>query len=106
MEENNLVESSPIEDAQFEEQIHDIAENNYQQMYKNFLENGTLYLRDYSGVSKFKSIRRAIKRGHCSIFGDVYPKRPFNNRKRNKKGDITNKRRKIYKHMKDYGHLQ
>lgn len=106
MEENNLVESSPIEDAQFEEQIHNVAENNYQQMYKNFSENGTLYLVNYSGVSKFKSIRRAIKRGHCSMFGDIYPRRPFNNRKRNKKGDITNRKRKIYKHMKDYGQLQ
>jgi hypothetical protein len=106
MEENNLIEGTPIEDASFEEQIHDIAENNYQQMYNNFYENDTLYLRDYSGVSKFKSIRRAIKRGHCSIFGDIYPKRPFNNRKRNKKGDITNRRRKIYKHMKEYGQLQ
>lgn len=104
--EENLVEGKPIEEAQFEERIHDVAENNYQQMYRNFLENGTLYLRDYSGVRRFKSIRRAIKRGHCSIFGDVYPKRPFNNRKRNKKGDITNRRRKIYKHMKEYGGLQ
>lgn len=106
MEENNLVESNPIEDAQFEEQIHDVAQNNYRQMYKNFFEDGTLYLNNFSGVSKFKSIRRAIKRGHCSIYGDVYPRRPFNNRKRNKEGDITNQRRKIYKHMKAYGGLQ
>lgn len=101
--EENLIESSPIGEASFEEQIRDVADNNLQQMIQNFWENGTLYLRDYRCVSKFKSVRRAIKKGYCSIYGDIYPKRPFNNRKRNKKGDITNQRRKVYKHMKEYG---
>lgn len=37
---------------------------------------------NYSAVSKFKSVRRAIRRGHMDlIFGLVYPNRPFNNRK-------------------------
>lgn len=36
----------------------------------------------YSAVSKFRSVRRAIRRGHINlIFGIVYPDRPFNNRK-------------------------
>lgn len=39
-----------------------------------------LYLIDYTGVTKFKSVRRAIKRGLVSNLGIVYPKRPFNNR--------------------------
>lgn len=36
----------------------------------------------YTAVSKFKSVRRAIRRGHVDLmFGIVYPNRPFNNRK-------------------------
>ena len=48
-------------------------------MIKNFKE-GVLYLRSFMGVSKYKSIRRAIRRGNVSIFGDLYPRRPYNNR--------------------------
>lgn len=101
--EENLIEGKPIEEGTFEEQVHNVAENNLSAMIDNFLKDGTLYLRDLRGVSRFKSIRRAIRKGYCSIYGDIYPKRPFNNRKRNKKGDITNQRRKVYKHMKEYG---
>ena len=37
---------------------------------------------NYSAVSKFKSVRRAIRRGHVDIMsGVIYPNRPFNNRK-------------------------
>lgn len=32
-------------------------------------------------MGEFKSINRAIKRGHVSPYGFAYPKRPFNNRK-------------------------
>lgn len=40
----------------------------------------TLNLRDYRAVGKFKSIRRAIRRGLVSPSGTICPKRPFNNR--------------------------
>ena len=40
--EENLIETSPIEEAEFEEQIKNVATNNLQQMIKNFWENGTL----------------------------------------------------------------
>lgn len=37
---------------------------------------------NYSAVSKFKSVRRAIRRGHIDqSCGIIYPNRPFNNRK-------------------------
>ena len=42
-------------------------------------ENGILRLIDYSAVRKFKSIYRAIRRGHVSLYGEVYPHRPFKN---------------------------
>lgn len=62
------------------------------------LDNGILNLRDFSGVSKFKSIRRAIKRGHVSIFGDVNPKRPFKNI-RSKKGNVTYAKKRLYEQL-------
>lgn len=71
---NNLM---PQEE--FEDKIKDVAESNRKQMIKNF-QSGTLYLHSLLGVQKYKSVRRAIRRGHVSIFGDLYPKRPFNNR--------------------------
>ena len=37
---------------------------------------------NYSAVGKFKSVRRAIRRGNADLIsGVVYPRRPFNNRK-------------------------
>ena len=74
-----IKETTPVEMEEFENQIKDVSAHNRKQMQENF-KKGTLYLMTFIGVSKYKSIRRAIKRGHVSIFGDLYPKRPFNNR--------------------------
>lgn len=43
-----------------------------------------LNLFSYQGVNYFKSVRRAIRRGHVTMGGLVDYKRPFNNRKRTK----------------------
>lgn len=95
MEEEKIIQQELMPEKEFEEKIHDVALNNRKQLFNDFT-NGILHLVDYGGVRKYKSVRRAIKRGNVSIFGDLYPNKPFNNRKRNKKGDITNQRRKIY----------
>lgn len=64
-------------------------------------ENINLQLFRYEGVTKFKSIRRAIKRGHVSNFGAVYPKRPFNNRSRLKgTRPLEEKKEAIYERFK------
>ena len=55
-----------------------------QEKLDEFMKNRTLCLTDFSGVKKFKSIRRAIRRGHVSIYGQIYPKRPFKNTKNNR----------------------
>lgn len=86
--------SKPLSEEDFKEKAHEIAVHNYQQMNDDF-ENGILHLRDYSGVRKYKSIRRAIRKGLVSIYGEVYPKRPFNNKKRGK-GSITYRKRRMY----------
>lgn len=41
-----------------------------------------LHLANYSCVSRFKSVRRAMRRGLLTEFGAIAPKRPFNSRKR------------------------
>ena len=46
----------------------------------------TLNLRDYRAVGKFKSIRRAIRKGLVSPSGTICPKRPFNNRANTSRG--------------------
>jgi hypothetical protein len=79
--------TKPISEEEFRKQIHEAAIANYNKVIEYF-EKGILHLRDYSGVKKFKSIRRAIRRGHVSIFGEVYPQRPFKNIK-SKKGNIA-----------------
>lgn len=86
--------AQPISKEEFRKQIHEAAIANHQKVLDDF-EHSILHLRDYSGVKKFKSIRRAIRRGHVSIYGDVYPKRPFNNKKRGP-GSITYTKRRLY----------
>lgn len=80
--EEKLVEQKPMQLEEFKNKIAEIAEANRKKVYEDF-NKGTLYLRSYVGVSKYKSIRRAIRRGHVSIWGDLYPRRPYNNRKSN-----------------------
>lgn len=48
-------------------------------------------------TEKFKSASRAIRRGHASKQGVIYPKRPFNNRKANKDNIL---KKEIYEQLK------
>lgn len=95
---DEIIEQKPVSEEEFKEKIHSVAEANRKKLLEDF-NKGVIYLRNFSGVRMFKSIRRAIRRGHVSVFGDIYPKRPFNNRKRNKRGDITYERRRAYEQL-------
>lgn len=101
MEEEKL-EQAPISQEEFEKKIHEVAEANRRKIEEDFYgkEPGKeiLHLRDYSGVRKFKSIRRAIRKGYVSLFGEVYPKRPFKNIK-SKKGNITYMKKRYYEQL-------
>lgn len=92
----------PISEEDFQKVAEQLSNDNHLRRVKEFEEDGTLSFREYSSCSKYKSVRRAIKRGHLSIYGDHYPKRPFSNKKR-KKGTWTDDRRVIHKEMK---HIQ
>lgn len=95
MEEEKLTGQTPVSQEEFESKVAEIAESNRQKVQEDF-NKGVLYLRNYAGVSKYKSIRRAIKRGHVSIWGDLYPRRPYNNRKSNPQ---RKKLREIYEQI-------
>ena len=77
MEEEKLVERPLMSEEEFKEYI----DSNKEEAFRK----GFLTLKDYFCVHKFKSVRRAIKRGHISLLGDIYPRKPYNNRKNTSK---------------------
>lgn len=55
----------------------------------------------YYSVSQFKSVRRAIRRGHMNLMsGIIYPNRPFNNRKDSPGRNLNISKKKIYGQLK------
>ena len=60
-----------------------------------------LTLLRFEAVSKLKSVKSAWRRGHISIYGFIYPKRPFNNRTSKKNTRPFNESRKVI-----YGQLR
>lgn len=97
MEEKQL--TNPISEEEFREKTQEMAKQRHLARVTAFKDKGILSLRIFEGVSKFKSVRRAIKRGHVSFYGDIYPKRPFSNRKR-KQGTATYDRRIVHEQFR------
>lgn len=81
-----------------------------QEEFEKYISIGImiLHLITYEGVHRFKSIRRAIKRGHVTTEGIIIPKRPFNNRANTSKrkgvhSRSTNELKKqIYEQIRQY----
>jgi hypothetical protein len=92
MEENN--KSQLMGEKEFTEYI----ESNKENIAKDFIDNNIIYLRSFLGVKTFKSIRRAIRRGRVSLYGEICPKRPFNNR-----GNTTKRK---YKHSRLHNEIK
>lgn len=89
-----------------EEEFKDYMEKNRVDIVGDFYGKGILHLRTYEAVSKFKSVRRAIKRGNVSLGGIIFPKRPFNNkantckRKGHHSRTINERKNMIYEQLK------
>ena len=69
------------------------------QEFTEYLEKNRTWV-TFEGVTKFKSIKRAVRRGHMDITGRVYPDRPFNNRgntskRKNAQSREMNERKKM-----------
>lgn len=78
-----------------------------QEEFEDYIkDNGLLRLITYYGVSKFRSVRRAINRGDMTSDGYIAPKRPFNNRANTSKrkevcSRYTNElKKRIYENLK------
>ena len=69
--------------------------------FKEYIKAGSLRL--FDAVRKFKSVKRAIRRGHVSPIGEVYPNRPFNIRKPTKGRSFNKKKKLIYARLKQLG---
>ena len=95
MEEQKLVERPLMGEEEFKDYLKD----NRVDIVKDFYEDNILHLRTHEAVKRFKSVRRAIRRGHISLDGVIYPKRPFNNVKY-KKGSLNDKKKRIYEQLK------
>lgn len=98
MEEQKAIERPLMSEGEFK----DYMEKNRVDVVEDFHERGILHLRTYEAVGKFKSIRRAIRRGYVSLDGIVFPKRPFNNAKhgKNSKNSLNDKKKMIYGQLK------
>lgn len=95
MEEQKVVERPLMS----EEEFKDYMEKNRVDIVGDFYERGILHLRTFEAVKRFKSVRRAIRKGHVSLDGFIYPKRPFNNAKHGK-NSLNDRKKKIYEQLK------
>lgn len=94
MEEQKVVERPLMS----EEEFRDYMEKNRVDIVGDFYERGILHLRTFEAVKRFKSVRRAIRKGYVSLDGFIYPKRPFNNAKHGK-NSLNDRKKKIYEQL-------
>lgn len=82
-----------------EEEFKDYMKKGRVDIVGDFCERGILHLRTFEAVKRFKSVRRAIRKGYVSLDGFIYPKRPFNNAKPGK-NSLNDRKKKIYEQLK------
>lgn len=68
MEEQKVTERPLMSEEEFRKYMEDTKVD----IVGDFYEKGILHLRTFEAVSRYKSIRRAIRRGHVSLDGYVY----------------------------------
>lgn len=85
-----------------EKNIKDLAIDTVKTANREFVEDNIIpKWNSYSATSRFKSVRRAIRRGHVDMmFGIIYPNRPFNNRKSTAGRSHNQLKKKIYEQFK------
>lgn len=64
---------------------------------------GVGQLRFFDAVKRYRSVKRAMRRGHVSPLGEIYPDRPYNNRKATPGRGLNQKKREIYGQLKQRG---
>ena len=94
MEEQKTIERPLMREEEFKDYLKNRVDT-----IGDFYEKNILHLRMYEAVGKFKSVRRAIKRGHVSLDGIIFPKRPFNNAEHSK-NSLNDRKKIIYGQLK------
>lgn len=83
-----------------EEGVQEVAPLS-QEKFEEHLFN-SIHLITFEGVRKYKSVQRAIRRGHVTRYGLIIPSRPFNNRKPTKGRKLNEEKKRVYAKLKDY----
>ena len=79
---NNFQDAEIISDSKFDNLVEkEVKEKPLMSLteFEKFLKNNKKLL-TFEGVQKYKSVNRAIKRGHVTSYGMIMPDRPYNNR--------------------------
>lgn len=100
MEEQKVTERPLMSEEEFRKYMEDTKVD----IVGDFCDKNILHLRTFEAVKRYKSIRRAIRRGHVSLDGYIYPKRPFNNA-RHSRNSLNDRKKVIYgqlKHRKSF----
>ena len=73
-----------------------MSEEEFEKYIKQHDIGGRLRLYTFEAVKRFRSVRRAYRRGLISDMGVIFPKRPFNNRKPTKGRKNNELKKAIY----------
>ena len=77
-----------------EENIKEVAPVSEQE-FENYLGN-TLNLQNFECVKRFRSVKRAFKKGHITSYGYILPNRPFNNKKHTKGREANIEKKRLW----------
>lgn len=97
-----MEEKKEITKEEFQNALEEGKRKVMHRILSEFTEKNALPMwPNYSAVSKFKSVRRAIRRGRVDLFtGIIYPTRPFNNRKHTSGRKINTLKQQIHGELK------
>lgn len=93
MEEQKKIERNLMSQEEFEDYL------------ERYLEDNKVLV-TFEAVSKFKSVNRAIRRGHVFSNGLIIPKRPFNNRANSNNRKYTHSRKLNELKKQIYGRIK
>jgi valyl-tRNA synthetase len=107
MEEQKVDTTKTISKEEFLKELEEGRAKVREKIVEDFMRDGTLpRWSNYYAVSKFKSVRRAIRKGYVDLFtGQVYPKRPFSNRKPTRGRKMNELKKQIYGLLKSKNKL-
>ena len=107
MEEQKVDTTKTISKEEFLKELEEGRAKVREKIVEDFVRDGSLpRWNNYHAVSKFKSVRRAIRKGYVDLFtGAVYPRRPFSNKKPTRGRKMNELKKQIYGLLKSENKL-